>query len=81
MSPDCPRCGDEHPECAPTCHYCSAPAVIESAIGLDGDYSDPNALGQRSYMAPRPEPRCEECQAGFERIERKQRRLAAEGWI
>ena len=72
MSPDCPRCGsDEHAYCAPVCHYCSAPAVIESAIGLDGDYSDPNALGQRSYMAPRPEPRCEECQAGSAREKSK----------
>lgn len=82
MSPDCPTCGsDEHTYCAPTCHYCSAPAVISSAVGLDGDYSEPNALGQRSYIAPRPEHRCDECQADFERIERKQRRLAAEWWI
>lgn len=68
---------DAHRECT----YCSAPAVISSAVGLEGDYSEPNALGQRNYMAPRPEPRCEECQAGFERVARKQQRLAAEGWI
>lgn len=82
MSPDCPTCGsDEHTYCAPTCHYCSAPAVISSAVGLEGDYSEPNALGQRQYIAPRAESRCEECQAGFVKSERRTQRLAEEGWI
>lgn len=65
----------------PTCHYCSAPAVISSAIGLEGDFSEPNALGQRSYIAPRPEPRCDECQAGFVNAAKREQRLAEEGWI
>lgn len=71
--PDCPRCGsDEHAYCAPECAYCAKPAVHESAIGLHWDVMEP---------PPAKEHRCDECQADFERIERKQRRLAAEGWI
>lgn len=68
---------DAHPECA----YCSRPAVISSAVGLEGDYSEPNALGQRQYIAPRAESRCEECHEGFIKSERRAQRLAEEGWI
>lgn len=71
-----PNCGDEHSECAPRCVYCSAPASIESAIGLDGDYDD-----QRRYVAPRAEQRCEKCHEGFIKSERRTRLLAEEGWI
>lgn len=78
---ECPRCGDEHAKCAPTCVYCSAEATVSSAIGLDGDYSEPNEIGQRQYIAPRNEPRCDECQAGFERSARRAKRLAEMGAI
>ena len=71
---ECPRCGDEHPECTPTCTYCSAPAVISSAVGLEGDYSEPNALGQRNYIAPRAESRCEACHEEFARSAKRQQR-------
>ena len=67
--------------CERTCSYCPAPAVITSAIGLADDYSEPNELGQRQYIEPRPEPRCEECHAGFVRSARRMERLAAEGWV
>lgn len=78
---ECPRCGDSHPECAPLCVYCSSEATVESAIGLNGSYSEPNALGQRAYEAPRPEHRCDECQAGYERAARYTKRLAEMGAI
>ncbi len=77
----CPTCGDSHPECAPLCAYCQRPATVSSSIGLDGSYSEPNALGQRAYEAPRPEHRCDECQAGFERAARYTKRLAEMGAI
>lgn len=58
------------------CTYCSRPAVIESAIGLEGSYDDDNR-----YIAPRAESRCAECHAGFVKSERRTQRLAEEGWI
>lgn len=82
---DCSTCGDDHAtdDCTyrTPCAYCSRPAVIESSVGLDGDYSEPNEIGQRAYEAPRPEPRCEECEADFERVARRRNWLAQEGWI
>lgn len=77
MFSDCPRCGsDEHGYCAPVCHYCSAPATVESATGLPGDFDD-----ARRYIAPIAEPRCEECHAGFINAAKRERRLAEEGWV
>ena len=42
---ECSKCGDAHPVTActyvPTCHYCSAPAVITSAIGLTDKVHNP----------------------------------------
>ena len=82
---ECSKCGDAHPVTActyvPTCHYCPALAVITSALGLADDYSEPNELGQREYIAPRPESRCDECHEGFVRAEKRTERLAAEGWV
>lgn len=70
---ECPRCGDEHSECAPRCVYCSAPAVVESAVGRQWHIDDKDE--------PRPEWRCEECQESFERVAKRERLLAEEGWI
>lgn len=77
----CMACDAEDEAAARRCTYCPSPAVTESAVGLEGDYSEPNALGQRQYIAPRPEPRCGECQASFERAARREQRLADEGWV
>lgn len=77
---ECPTCGDPHSadDCTYviTCHYCDAAAIISSAVGLDGDFDD-----QHRYVRPRPEWRCEDCQAGFERAARLDQRLAEEWWI
>jgi hypothetical protein len=79
---ECPRCGsDEHAACDEPCEYCSAPAVIESAIGLEG-YDEPTGhLGQTRYVEPRKERRCAECHEGFVRAEKRTERLAEEGWV
>lgn len=77
---ECSNCGDAHTadDCTHviTCRHCDAEAIISSAVGLDGDFDD-----QRRYVRPRPEWRCEDCQASFERAARLEQRLAEEGWI
>lgn len=56
-----------------TCIYCGSPAVVESAVGRQWHADDKDE--------PRPEWRCEECQASFERVAKREQRLAQEGWI